>query len=233
MFSKIFEQIFDSSIAEDWQVRLVFEDFLTLADIDGVVDKTPEAISRRTNVPLEIIKRAITVLESPDIKSRRPDSDGRRIVRLDDHREWGWLIVNYEYYRSLASEEQRRSRTRERVRKYRDKPECNAPVTQGNDSPSPSPCPSSCIPEGGYKGETTDKWTLADCQSAASTLCMLPKQVEDFWAHYASVDFVDGAGRRITNLKAALQKWKVNQSSHGKKMGRYTETAETTLPKKW
>jgi len=138
MFAKVFEQIFDSSIAEDYQVRLVFEDLLTLADIDGVVDKTPEALSRRTNVPLEIIKKAIAVLESPDPRSRRSEAEGRRLVRLDDHRDWGWLIVNYKYYRELASEEQRRAKTRERVNKYREKTRCNACVTLGNDSPSPS-----------------------------------------------------------------------------------------------
>lgn len=138
MFAKVFEQIFDSSIAEDYHVRLVFEDLLTLADIDGVVDKTPEALARRTNVPLDIIKKAITVLESPDPRSRRKENEGRRIIRLDDHRDWGWLIVNYDYYRNLASEEQRRAKTRERVNKYREKTRCNAGVTLGNDSPSPS-----------------------------------------------------------------------------------------------
>jgi len=135
MFSKVFEQIYDSSIAEDYLVRFVFEDFLTLADVNGVVDRTPEAISRRTNVPIDIVKRSIVKLESPDPKSRRPDDDGRRIVRLDEHRDWGWFIVNYEYYRNLASEEQRRDKTRERVNKYRQNLKCNAPVTQCNDSP--------------------------------------------------------------------------------------------------
>lgn len=154
MFAKVFEQIFDSSIAEDYQVRLVFEDMLTLADIDGVVDKTPEALSRRTNVPIDIIKKAIAVLESPDPISRRSEAEGRRLIRLDDHRDWGWLIVNYKYYRELASEEQRRAKTRERVNKYRDKIRCNAGVTLGNDSPSSSSSTSSFVSsEGGSGGK--------------------------------------------------------------------------------
>jgi hypothetical protein len=40
MFAKIFTQIFDSSIAEDYQTRHVFEDLLKLCDINGVVDIT-------------------------------------------------------------------------------------------------------------------------------------------------------------------------------------------------
>jgi hypothetical protein len=133
MFAKIFSQIFDSSIAEDWQVRCVFTDLLTLCDINGVVDMTPEAISRRTNVPLEIILRAIGELQKPDPKSRSPEDDGRRIRLIDDHRNWGWMIINHERYRKIASEEQRRSKTAERVARYKSKHESgNALVTHGN-----------------------------------------------------------------------------------------------------
>lgn len=120
MYAKVFEQIFDSSISEDYLTRLVFEDLLVLADQNGVVDKTHEAISRRTNVPLDIVKRSIVKLESPDPKSRSQEAEGKRIVRLDDHRDWGWFIVNYEHYRALATEEQKREKTRARVQKHRD-----------------------------------------------------------------------------------------------------------------
>ena len=100
MYAKVFEQIFDSSIAEDYLMRLVFEDLLVLADQNGVVDKTHEAIARRTNVPLEIVKREIAELEKPDPKSRTPIYEGRRIVRLDEHKDWGWVIVNYQLPRN-------------------------------------------------------------------------------------------------------------------------------------
>lgn len=108
MFAKVFAQIFDSSIAENYQVRLVFEDFLKLADSDGVVDMTHEAICRRTNVPLEIVKEGIAILEAPDPRSRTPDFDGRRIIRLDQHRDWGWRIVNYTKFREIRDENGRR-----------------------------------------------------------------------------------------------------------------------------
>ncbi len=108
MFAKVFTQILDSSLAEDYQVRLVFEDFLKLANVDGVVDMTIEAIVRRTNVPADIVRRGIVKLESPDPTSRNPDFEGRRIVRLDEHREWGWRIVSYTKYREIRSESDRR-----------------------------------------------------------------------------------------------------------------------------
>jgi len=111
-------------------------DLLVLADPDGVVDMTHEAIARRTNRPLEIIRATIAELEAPDPQSRTPDEDGARLKRLDTHRDWGWCIINFDRFHKLASEEARRAKTRERVTKYRDKvrenPHSNAPVTQGN-----------------------------------------------------------------------------------------------------
>jgi len=122
MYAKIFTQIYDSSIVEQPEVRFTFMDLLILADKNGVVDMTHEAIARRTNRPLEVIRETIAVLESPDRKSRRPDDEGRRIARLDKHRDWGWFIVNYEHFRKTITEEQRREGTRCRVNKHRNKP---------------------------------------------------------------------------------------------------------------
>ncbi len=119
MYAKIYEQIFDSSIAENYQVRHVFEDLLKLADPDGVVDRTREAIARRTNVPLEIVTMAIAELEKPDPSSRSKIGDGRRIVRLDEHRDWGWQIVNHSYYRKLKSADEKRQADKERQRNNR------------------------------------------------------------------------------------------------------------------
>jgi hypothetical protein len=121
MFAKVFAQILDSSLAEDYRVRLVFEDFLKLSDSKGIVDMTPQSIARRTNVPLEIVTTGIAALESPDPSSRTPDEEGRRIVRMDAHRTWGWRIVNFEKYRQSASKEMLRLGEAERKKAYREK----------------------------------------------------------------------------------------------------------------
>jgi hypothetical protein len=120
-------------------------DLLILSDKNGVVDVTHEAIARRTNRPIEVIRRTIAELEGPDPKSRTPDADGARIFRLDEHRDWGWGIVNYEYFRKIASQDQRREKTRLRVARHREKlrkslavTQCNAEVTPANDLPSAS-----------------------------------------------------------------------------------------------
>jgi len=121
MFAKVFDQIFNSSIAENFSVRHVFMDLLVLADKDGVVDMTPEAIARRTNVPLDIVRSAIETLTEPDGKSRSHHEDGRRLVLIDSHRDWGWQIVNYAHYRSVVDEEARRAYFRDKQREYRSK----------------------------------------------------------------------------------------------------------------
>ena len=119
VFAKIFAQIFDSSIASDYIVRHIFMDLLVLADRDGVVDMTPDAISRRTNVPEDMVVHAISELMKPDGRSRSPEEDGRRLVPLDSHRDWGWQIVNFDHYRAIRDEESRKTYFRDYKRKYR------------------------------------------------------------------------------------------------------------------
>jgi hypothetical protein len=121
MFAKVFFQIFESSISDDYLVRHVFMDLLVLSDEEGVIDKTTKAISRITNVPVEIVEMAIAKLCAPDPHSRTPDESGARLVLIDDHRDWGWRIVNYIKYRSIRDEEARRISNRSYKREQRAK----------------------------------------------------------------------------------------------------------------
>ena len=125
MFVKIFQQIHDSSVANDYLLRLVFMDFLIMADRDGIVNKTQEAIARRTNVPLEIVNAQIDKLCSPDPDSNTPDHEGRRLLPLSPDKSWGWVIVNYRLYRNIKSSDELRAQTRGRVARWREKQKLN------------------------------------------------------------------------------------------------------------
>lgn len=224
MYAKVFQQIFDSSIADDHRLRHFFMDLLVLADSDGVVDMTPSAIAARTRIPLEEVVAHLKRLEEPDTESRTPDENGRRIERLDEHRSWGWHIINYHKFREIASEEQRKSKTRERVRKFREKRSCNAPVTHsnavlrgGNDSPSPSPYPSSspCTGEGYGEGYPTLPMALA--WSAESN-----KAGSDYSAEETKAAFLALAANgwmwgknRVADWRAAIET-KINDRREGK-----------------
>jgi hypothetical protein len=59
------------------------------------------------------------------------------------------------------------------------------------------------------------RWTLEDCVRAAAPINMPHRMIEDFYQHYAAVNFIDGAGRRICSLPHALAKWKANQTNKG------------------
>ncbi|MBE3118681.1 MAG: hypothetical protein IMZ50_08000 [Candidatus Atribacteria bacterium] len=119
MYAKIFNQVFDSSIAEDYTVRHIFMDLLVLADPRGVVDMTLEAIARRTNVPLEVVTVAMSKLCKPDPHSRSKRAQGRRLVPIADNRSWGWQIVNFEDYHHLKNEGARRDYMRSYMKRRR------------------------------------------------------------------------------------------------------------------
>lgn len=117
MYGKVFSQMYDGTLATKgpWQALVTFQQLIVLADMDGDVDMTAEAISRRTTVPLDVIKIGIAALEAPDPESRSPGNDGRRIVRLREHTDWGWHLVNYQRYAKIRDQEARKEYKKEWV----------------------------------------------------------------------------------------------------------------------
>ena len=120
MYGKLFAQMYDGTLATKgpWQALVTFQQLVILADKHGVVDMTAKVIATRTTIPLEIIQKGLKALSQPDPQSRTPAEEGRRIVRLSENRDWGWRIVNYEHFRKIRSEEDRREYHR---RYYREK----------------------------------------------------------------------------------------------------------------
>ncbi len=154
-FTKLDANITNSSLmGEDTVTKLVWVLMLSLADKNGVVDIPHDALARRFNEPLEDVRRAIATLEAPDPTSRSPAEEGRRLVRLDEHRDWGWLLVNHKMYRDSRDEEGRREyKTRWQAnRRALDKGESPPypEVLQGDQSPQ-SP-PKSTVDAGGRRG---------------------------------------------------------------------------------
>ena len=87
---------------------ITFMVMLVLANKHGHVDMTAQVISATTSIPLDMIERGLAYLAAPDPKSRTETEEGRRIVLLDERRQWGWQIVNYDKYAKMRSEEERR-----------------------------------------------------------------------------------------------------------------------------
>ena len=129
MYGKIFSSMFDGSLYGKWQAIVTFQQMIVLADQDGTIDISSEALSARTSIPLDIIKAGIAILEAPDEHSRSPDESGRRIVLVDPARGWGWQIVNYAHYRAIRTAEDRREYNRKYWHK-RKKTQPDSTVTQ-------------------------------------------------------------------------------------------------------
>lgn len=112
MYAKLFTSIYQGTLRGNSHGLLVFTNLLAHADMEGRVDIHPRAISEEVGLTVEEVKQALLVLESPDDESRSPEEQGRRIVRLDEHRAWGWIVVNYVKYRSIRNEDDRREQNR-------------------------------------------------------------------------------------------------------------------------
>lgn len=119
VYGKVFDSIYDGTLAGHWEAIVTMQQFIVLATPDGIVDMTPEAIAGRTTIPLDIIRKGIGFLEKPDPFTRTPGEDGKRIVLLDDHRPWGWRLVNHWKYMALRNMEQKREADRVRISEKR------------------------------------------------------------------------------------------------------------------
>jgi hypothetical protein len=133
-YTKLFNSIVTSTIwTEDDKTRIVWITMLAMSDKNGEVHASIPGLARVAGVSLQDCEMAIGKLLSPDEYSRTPDNEGRRIAKIDG----GWELLNHAKYRLMASREDSKAATAERVRRHRNRNApvtvCNAPVTVGRD----------------------------------------------------------------------------------------------------
>lgn len=219
LYAKIYEQIFDSSLAENYQVRHVFEDLLKLADQEGVVDRTHEAISRRTNVPLEIVRMAIAELEKPDGRSKSKAHEGRRIIRLEEHRDWGWKIVNHGYYRKLKNADEKRQADKDRQRKNRngkELPEKKLQMLQNVTYAYASVSESEDRGCGGKGNFDASVPTIEEVASEASMRMIKQETAKKFFNHHNDNSLWFNQFGKLINWRSKLKTWSENErASYG------------------
>jgi hypothetical protein len=136
MYTKLFQSILTSTIwGEDHATLRVWITMLAMADKNGEVVATIPGLARVACVTIQEVENALEKFQSPDKYSRTPDDEGRRIEQNED----GWVLINYEKYRKMASKEDQKAKSAERVRKYRERQkrngkslQCNAKRGSGN-----------------------------------------------------------------------------------------------------
>lgn len=128
-FVKVHAELWDGSLIGRPQAQLVFLFLLAHADAAGSVDIAQRKISALTGLDAREVQAAIDELEAPDSESRRPEEQGRRLVRLDPDRSYGWRVVNYGHYRNARSVSDRREQNRQAQQRRREKLTSAAPVS--------------------------------------------------------------------------------------------------------
>ncbi len=137
MYAKLFTSIYQGTLRGNSHGLLVFTNLLAHCDKEGVADIHPRAIAEEVGLSQDQVRAALEVLESPDDESRSPEEHGRRIIRIDEHRAWGWLVVNYAKYRAIRSEEDRREQNREAQARWREKNKQSKPASATGETDKP------------------------------------------------------------------------------------------------
>lgn len=121
-YSKLHSSIVHSSLwsAPD-PVRIMFLTLLAMCDRDGIVYGSTSGIARVANVDIGKARVAIEALMSPDQESsdriRSPENEGRRIEAVSG----GFRLLNFEYYRGLRNDDDRRIQNREAQERFRER----------------------------------------------------------------------------------------------------------------
>ena len=117
-YTKLFSSIITSTIwMEDDKTRILWITLLAMADQHGEVYSSVPGLARVSGMTVDQAVQSLDKLLAPDPYSRTPDYEGRRIAPIDG----GWEILNHGKYRLLASREDSKTATANRVRRHRER----------------------------------------------------------------------------------------------------------------
>ena len=121
-YSKLHQSIVNSSlwVAPD-STRILFITLLAMADKDGMIYGSRQGLTRIANIDPGDMENAWHELLSPDPDSsdriRAPENEGRRIEEVSG----GFRLLNFDYYRGLRNEDERREQNRAAQERHRAK----------------------------------------------------------------------------------------------------------------
>lgn len=211
MFGKVYASCFTGSLRGQPDALLVWFNIIANAPF-GICDRTQETIADETGIPLDRVRIAIELLESPDPRSRSKKNDGRRIARLDTHRDWGWTLVNFDYYRTLASESDRRQKQTEKKRRYRQRlRERICPPKKVDNGWTPGGLAASgtaSVQKGESEGKTNrfKEPTMDEVKLLFAKAGGTDQQATDFWLFYDKKGWLVGK-TRMQRLGSAVAHW--------------------------
>jgi len=215
MFAKLFSSITESSLwSEPKEVRLLFVTMLAKADQTGFVEASIPGLARVANLSVDETVAALECLKNPDPYSKNPENEGRRVICVPG----GFILLNYEDYRSRRSQEERREYMREYMREYRS--ERKQPVNKVNHSKPP-------LSQAETEAETdtekqTQKRRAPRCVFAKPSIEQVAEYIKDrnssvdpvaFVAYYESNGWRVGRGP-MRDWKSAVVTWEQRIKDH-------------------
>ena len=115
-FTKLWANIIHSSIWHEGHDTLrVWIYLLAMVGPDGIAQTSVPDVSARCFIPPDRTREILLKLSEPDLDSRSLNDEGRRIERVDG----GYFVINYQKYREMRDEEERKRQVREAVRRHR------------------------------------------------------------------------------------------------------------------
>lgn len=101
-YTPLFDSLTKGTLCGKWPDIGLWPLVLSMADRYGVVDVTHQYIATVSGLELGEVVACMDRFCQPDPLSRSQDNDGRRLVCLEEHRNWGWRIVNHGKYAEKA-----------------------------------------------------------------------------------------------------------------------------------
>lgn len=236
MYCKLFASLYQGTLRGRSHEILVFTNLLANADASGYVDKHFNAIGQEVGLSREEVEQAIKNLESPDTESRSPEFDGARIVKMDEHRAWGWRIVNYGKYRAIRSEEDRREQNRMAQERFRNKSKHRKPPSAQAEAEAEEKI------QGAKAHAFSTKFkkpTIEEVLLLASKSGLPELEAQKFFNYYESNGWKVGRNP-MKSWTHALVNWKNNTQTYGnstrigeKRIDRSIGTANEGIAKKY
>lgn len=193
MYAKLFTSIYQGTLRGNAHGLLVFTNLLAHCDKHGEVDIHPRAIAEEVGLTVDQVRVAVRMLEQPDSESRSPDLEGRRIVRLDEHRDWGWRVVNFLKYRAIRDEDDRREQNRLAQERWRNK---NKPASAAGEIDKP-------IQKQDTEAEAKTRKTRKTARKRAAPLARPQEVAEQVWADWLQLRAAKRAPVTATVLEGA------------------------------
>jgi hypothetical protein len=98
----LFESIATGTLYGRWPDIGLWPIVLALSDKHGQLDVTPQYLAGVTGLPAAEVIACMARFCAPDPYSRTKTEGGARLRLIDEHRDWGWIVVNHGKYREKA-----------------------------------------------------------------------------------------------------------------------------------